>query len=85
MKRLKKITRIHIIVISSVLVLLLPLLGFPNMIETALIMIVAALILILASFQLYYDHLYGTSWARKSLTLLQTQVDKWTSREEGVE
>lgn len=68
---MKRFTRIHVIVISAILILFLPLLGFPGTIETTLIMILAGLVVVLGAFQLYFDHLFGTDWARSLLGLLK--------------
>lgn len=79
---MKRFTRIHVIFVTAILILLLPLLGFPGGIETSLIMILAGLILILASFQLYFDHLFGTDWARNLLEALKKKFNK-TDEEES--
>lgn len=80
---MKRFTRTHIIFIGAIAILVLPLLGFPGTVETTLIMIVAGLVLVLASFQLYFDHLYGTDWARRLLRILKRKFNSNDSFDEG--
>jgi len=81
----KKITRVHIIFIASFFVILVPLLGFPANIELTLSIVLGALIMFLSAFQLYFDHLYGTDWARKVLNILEKKFDKKRDEDEVFE